>query len=535
MKRSSVTMQVAPLASHCRMEYSPGTLGETMEGLVGMAKQNGRARRVGQRTLAGGVALVSAGASLQPAVAQPAPSSEPGSSSATPSTDGSAGLSDDGTIHVADRHDAEDRLRELYGEEETLEHFLSGSTRFRDMFGLRSDPAYQVDLLLQSESDESISLLLGTPLAEEEDVQVRTQLNIQNELAAAHDSIAAQLGDAFGGLYIDQDVRGRVTINTTRQPAEGQRRTLETLVPSASEIVFTDVQWSSADLVQYQAIFDESYDELRDAGIEFASWGEDVRTNRIAVGVIDLTPDMQGQLENRFDSERVRFYNSSAPQTAYSRFELPLSSGDKIKGTNQYGTEICTAGPYVTGSNGKLRVLTAGHCEDANGGLVDRNWYSPNGANPGIGQAVQNLFQDTSPADVAVLSTSELSGAEIGPNCAYENSGYCRPYEGTKNAVVGAAVLSSGASSGLNGGEVEFQNQQVTYHPAGGPADVRINGISVVDSFAVSGDSGAPVYAKNGNTNKAIFCGVLSGNNAASTRMYYSPYVYIAKYTGVTF
>ena len=126
---------------------------------------------------------------------------------------------------------------------------LERAMRFRQSFGLSTDPAF-VDAVL---ADPEASQEFGTALTAEEEAEIFRRIQIDAELDVVTTIVDAGR-DVFGGLYVDQLDGGAVAV-VVKEGAAADTDAVLAAAPDGAEIKFVDGQFSRDELEDsFQAV-----------------------------------------------------------------------------------------------------------------------------------------------------------------------------------------------------------------------------------------------------------------------------------------
>ncbi|WP_447007332.1 hypothetical protein ACRAKI_13060 [Saccharothrix isguenensis] len=265
-----------------------------------------------------------------------------------------------------------------------------------------------------------------------------------------------------------------------------------------AKVVF--VERSSADL-------EKVMDAVRDNGVlasRLASRGIDVASNRVDVGVTELTAEVEAEVRAKF-GDAVVVHQEARPKLVYGRFNdsSPFFGGIRYGNTQK----SCTHGFSVTNLHGTRYSLTAGHCGTL-GMSFAATTYSGGTNDAGVGYAHFGTMQfrrlGGGGLDAALIGGTGYDGRMWAHSNLTDNSSYSLPVHSAANSCQGCGVFVNGSYSGLraalltgpgnrcitsydpsNGSYYENCGQQVITPTSGG-------------SLCQGGDSGGPVFAHNG-------------------------------------
>lgn len=170
----------------------------------------------------------------------------------------------------------------------------------------------------------------------------------------------------------EEDGNARVAFVTGHNRSQGdvtQRSRLE-----ADEFKIVTVTNSLNELEQIQDQIDEDFSDLGRDGVELSYWSVHEPSNRVLLGVTDLTEAEKGRLLERYGSDRVNVVD--APRAVEDHDAQPCNGSRSsclppnghpwrgaLKVIRNGTTSYCTSGFWVRDNNytGSY-FLTAGHC-----------------------------------------------------------------------------------------------------------------------------------------------------------------------------
>lgn len=294
-------------------------------------------------------------------------------------------------------------------EAEPPESLVEYFQEFRETAGFPSSR----DLFVRSMTDASYSQdEFGVPLQLEEADEIHRRIEVQGMVDPSF--VWSDSLEGAAGTYMDQGAGGVPTFLTTKDPHD-IADLVAAHVPQGIDYRITQVEFSTEQLRAAKATIIGDFDELRRTGVQARSVALDVIRNRALVGVQALDAAAEQILRSRYGSivsmreEPVRnLDHSTYPHDCDSRITCPpLKGGIKIYRTSDSGA-ICTAGFIVKlAGTSTLRVLTAGHCIDLNGG-IGVGW-SHHGVQ--FGTAQTETWGTGSDADAGLISVT-VQGAD---------------------------------------------------------------------------------------------------------------------------
>jgi streptogrisin C len=275
-------------------------------------------------------------------------------------------------------------------------------------------------------------------------------------------SLQADLGDAYGGSWFDQDALTLVVAVT--EPALMREVRAAGAQPKL-------VRHSERHLDAIHGELDALVKEDADAMADAFSWTVDVRTNEVVLTVRAGEADSFSTLAGEFDSALRIEESENAPQTL-SHDNPWLDGGVEYSG-------ICSTGFNVRNPNtGARYFLTAGHCGNAgnnttHGGIA-------------VGPFVESWFPTFDDAIVQVTNTFWAMGPFVWtyPGLVVIN--------GARSSAIGTPICSSGMTTGLTCGTITDKNVTVNY-PQG-----TVFGMGQHNACVEPGDSGGANYSTVG-------------------------------------
>jgi len=313
--------------------------------------------------------------------------------------------------------------------------------------------------------------------------QIPQYLQIER-LAATQDAVVRrQLGDRFGGSWIERQADGsfRYVVATTGAPKATRLAGLQVRQVRHS-LKALEASMAQLDDVGLRAL------DAKQATRGVRAWSVDPTTNSV---VVRVAPDA---MQNGID-----FVAASGADASTVRFEeirgdvVPMAT---IRGGIEYripvsgGYYLCSVGFSVTKGSTK-GFVTAGHCGDAGQGVTI------GGAS--VGSFAASNFPGTDYAWVQLGSSNTLTAT------VSNYSGGTVAVHGSTEAGIGAAVCRSGRTSGYKCGTIKAKNVSVSY------AEGTVRGLTQSDACSAGGDSGGSWITSAGQAQ-----GVLSGGNESS-------------------
>ena len=322
------------------------------------------------------------------------------------------------------------------------------------------------------------------------------RIRLQDEIGALGVEAANRWPASYGGIWIDHDRGGRVSIAFTEDAA----RRVSELARDFSEpqllhaIPVIRPQHDLDDLLTRMAADREEAwaGRLAFPGVEDGEYdlAVDARRNTVVVRVDEMEPDTQGAFASRYGGHVVVEATGIMRPAActISDCRSTLRSGLQTVGSGGCSTAFTVA------SGSTRNILSAAHCS----GSSRSHGFSTYGS-----VALQQQSGRVDGERHTVTSNGFYAGAWLWVS----SSETARPITSTgtwASLAVGASVCKTGATTSNTCGTVTNTNVSLTYVPSS-------------DRFVEStmcarpGDSGAGVYSAN----KAL--GIMSGSTATTT------------------
>lgn len=382
--------------------------------------------------------------------------------------------------------------------------------------------------------------LAGIPLSADEEAAFLDVLDAQAELSDLQETVA---GDpTFAGAWLDA---GTLTIASTDGKLGGD------LQPEKGTIELRTAQFTQTELDAVGAEIGQLTEDWA-----FGPWAADVtyvaidvRANRINVGV---AADVQ-KAAPAFAKAYGDLVSVSFAEAAEGGFLACTENDCGTKGglaMNHPSGVKCTSGflsksKYSAGTTYSRRILTAGHCVSAAGGVSNtQNWRNPAGTQTwGDNYAMdfrQYDYYDAWPGcpvqnTLCVYNDLGLIGVGSNPpadwNQYFTGSGSVIEVDGMTSRgsqLIGQVVYRYGRTSDLDAGAITaiLPYKQFTDADCGGPVGYACRSYRVIEVGVGSdhGDSGAGFYrvqsnGQGGYTRNAY--GILSGGVTGVAKTYY--------------
>jgi len=330
--------------------------------------------------------------------------------------------------------------------------------------------------------------------------QLRRRLAFEAIAPAMEKDLRAQLGESFGGSWLNEEGTQLIVAVTDEASAARVRR-------AGAEPRL--VKYSKAQLDRAMAELDRN---ATSAPSSVHTWYVDVATNSVVVQAESGTSLMASRaqafasLSSGAKDGMVRVEASTqAPRPAYDlRGGEVYLIGDGANGS--YG--VCSVGFSVQGG-----FVTAGHC-----GSAGAPTKSGNGTAQGTFRA--SSFPNNDWAWVATNSSWTPQP------WVYNYSNANVLVSGSTEAGIGASICRSGQTTQWRCGTLQATNVTVNY--SNGP----VYGLARTNACANPGDSGGSVLS--GNQAQGVTSGIAGGCESASPQTFYQPVNPILRAYGLT-
>lgn len=357
------------------------------------------------------------------------------------------------------------------------------------------------------------------PVASTVEAPPRVEGDKRNDLHEAQD-ISAGVPDQLAGAWVDPETGGLVMGATPGASGEAEQ-VLESA--GLEDTVRVDVVAHSAD--ELDEIVDHVYD-LEGAETVGSAW-HDWANNRVVVTAPEATTDLRATLAEAY-GDAVAIQEEDTPFLADSRNNdgTPFfAGGDWVRKRLSSGALIgqCTTGFAWKSSTNVRYLMTAGHCMPKGSGAIDyavNDFGAGSYTNP-VGVLSGNshtTFQDGTGTvdgngDLAIINVS-TSGNSAGPTMwvGEANSSSTRTVNGVKMwAANGDPLCYSGRTTGAYCSYTVYDTDSSFKADNTGTIQYQMVKASKGDGQCVmGGDSGAPVYQRQGDTGSIAF-GIVSG------------------------
>lgn len=326
------------------------------------------------------------------------------------------------------------------------------------------------------------------------------RLAVQDELSEKTQEIAAQFGDRFGGIYIEQQAPFRVVVLVKGEDGATIPQSLR--LPSRLQR-YISTQGSQRSQAETTAIVERLATIFRGAG------------NRT---IVSFDPKAQKFVVTAPDSRIVQAITRLIPPDLLKDVTtrtglLPKDSqAGYVSGDYTYGgwtlygpTEApnCTSGYVVRMSDSRFGVTTAAHCSSVNPKLYVNGHYVTL-ASAAITQNSARYDFKVHPTGnldvsgyVAYTNNQQIRGTSITNSVAgYSSGGYFGVQDGLYRVAhnIGSVMCKQGQRSGLSCGQIIETNASYTTNDGVARAGMVSLGRSSQRVIGFSGDSGGPVF-----------------------------------------
>jgi hypothetical protein len=242
-----------------------------------------------------------------------------------------------------------------------------------------------------------------------------------------------------------------------------------------------------------------------------SSYGIDPATNRVDVGVTELTAEVESAVRAEF-GDAVSLRVEERPTAVSGRF----NDSSPFYGGMRYGNAgiACTYGFSVTNASGVRYALTAGHC-----GTVGTTYAATTSSGGGTGAGEGYTHFGTMQfrrfggggLDGGLIGGLDYGGQMWAHSNLYDNSGYSLPVHGVSYSCQGCRVIFNGSFSGLQTGFLNGPGERCYTYRDSGETNCGQQVVTPTSGTPVCqhGDSGGPVFANDGQGG-VIAVGIIS-------------------------
>ncbi|WP_339253531.1 trypsin-like serine protease [Paenibacillus sp. FSL P2-0136] len=302
----------------------------------------------------------------------------------------------------------------------------------------------------------------------------------------------------------------------------------------SEHVIFESASYS----LNYLNSLDQVVSQLEEQNYSIGSYGVDRKANQFYVSVIEedynkLMNEQPQTLQKTTESLPVRI-EPGTPNTSTAQ----LWGGDRITNEdNGAGLSVGIGGTY----GGSSAILTAGHSNEKVGFLSTRYPYIQySGTRTGqVSYQRANRTNGATGVDsLGDFAMVKLTGSDTATNKVYGSVSITGTYS---SVPVGTTIYKYGATTGYSWGTVTQASINVIYsdglfntYYVNGLYQSLMQNSSGTDAVA-GGDSGGPVYMKDGSANK-LHGIVTARSNPTSgpAKIMYSTPIYYAEHAGFT-
>ncbi|MGW4109734.1 hypothetical protein ACWEFJ_02535 [Actinosynnema sp. NPDC004786] len=247
-----------------------------------------------------------------------------------------------------------------------------------------------------------------------------------------------------------------------------------------------------------------------------ASYGIDPATNRVTVGVTELTAEVESAVRTEF-GDAVSLHVEKRLKGMSGRF----NDSSPFYGGIRYGNVdgACTYGFSVTNAHGTRYALTAGHCGQV--GTTYAAMTSSGGTrNRGVGYTNFGTMQfrrfGGGGLDGGLIGGVDYGGRMWAHGNLLDDGDYSLAVRGTSYSCQGCRVIFNGSFSGLQTGFLNGPGERCySYENFNGEINCGQQMVTPTASGSLCqpGDSGGPVFAHDGQGG-VIAVGIIAGGDA---------------------
>lgn len=381
---------------------------------------------------------------------------------------------------------------------------LASAMRFREAFGLTTDPETVRTIEISQTTDRRYSVALLPDEVKEMDLRMEIQEKIPPLL-----EYGRARADTFGGLWVDQSNGGVIHLGFTNDVA-AHRHALDKLTPDDAVLIVDEVAWIESQLRDLTDRISRGTDFDASIGVTVHNTVMKTSSNSVDVFIEPYSQSAAAAIREQYGPAVIARPGVSPEVTAcYNRDNCP---GPPIM-SGIYNDWGCTVG-FGIWMDGKRRFLTAGHCvydvvklygwsgwiwmhqSTSLGYSTDHSWFDYSGADAGsMGNVSSSIHSNR-----VMLSTTnfyEIHGSQGGGNQDWE----------------GMAVCQSGQTSGFRCGQITSVNTTPYYSKYG----VHMKWQRQASYLVQGGDSGAPVIS---SSNRSLAVGLQSGRDSLYVAYY---------------
>jgi hypothetical protein len=175
---------------------------------------------------------------------------------------------------------------------------VAAAIAFRQQFGLRSDEAW----VRAVATNPDAVLDYGVPLLPFERDDIDQRATGEDAIVRVAQGYLQDHPDISGGLYIDQEHGGIVTVLVTADPA-AHEAALRTLIEGAAKLAVRQVRWTEAELMDLQDRISRDSAFLAGLPARMTTSSVDVIGNRVQLQVSSAAPDVAAQIQTHFGAQ----------------------------------------------------------------------------------------------------------------------------------------------------------------------------------------------------------------------------------------
>ncbi|WP_084242405.1 S1 family peptidase [Planomicrobium okeanokoites] len=385
---------------------------------------------------------------------------------------------------------------------------IDEQVKFRQEYGLdfSSEKIFEVNNQVEEQK-------YGIPLTEKE-IEYLDEIE---DFSDKHvESVLKQLrgNEAYsrsGTFYRDNKNGGQFVIGIAKGSANKQDiiDRIKDKVPAHAQekIKFLDVNYSEEDLNNTIDMIFNDKESLEEQGVYVTQASDNVKDNKVTVGIYPYTEEAALILQNRYGKNLVVVVEKATAET-----ESRTTNWDKMYGGIQWaGTaasstgpdDYCSVGYTISNSRGYF-VVTAGHCTYSRASFYQGGYYKG-----------------------ARYSVSEGGSADVGvykmPSNRTTNGIYRYSYndrtllsqESVTSDYVGQSVAKVGATTNATSGVLESRNWRGDLVSNNGTRVTHYTYLRQASYHSLGGDSGGTVYWGS------VLKGIHTASNGLYSHIYY--------------
>lgn len=313
----------------------------------------------------------------------------------------------------------------------------------------------------------------------------------------------------YGGAYIDDD--GELVVLLVN-PDDGNINTIQTYAEN-SALKTEDCEYSYNELLFVIESINGNLDYLQKNGIIISEMYEDIYSNRVHIGVCELTDAKECVIREIVDSQCMVIYNQTERIDDLSGIDV--EGGGEVSGNED---STCSTLGFCAKRNGVEGFIISGHVGDVVG-----ETYNYSGVL--LGSVIATSYYNQSTADAAFVAKSSYVNTtdEIGAfKCHYLATDI-------SDYPVGASISKYGRTTGITSGNIK--NNNFTSYSDG----VYFVNQTTATFKVEGGDSGGPVFMGMDVVRGQITCKLLGVVKAIAGTYGDSTYLAIfSKYSSIS-